>query len=215
MNKTTILIAFTAVLAALAYNSIADSSSLQTLPLKVSAAHQNWMVSQGKLYGSPEELQFRLSVFHKSYNLVVKHNADPEATWTMELNQFADMTSAEIKTKYLGDMSDIDSAIYSEKGEEHVVEENEVFGASVDWRRYVPTTVLNQGQCGSCWAFATASTAEAIYNKKTGKKLQFSPQQILDCSASGSCSGGQHAKAMKYYKKVGGVKITDYTYQGA
>ena len=53
--------------------------------------------------------------------------------------------------------------------------------------------ITDQGQCGSCWAFADAAALEIqhyIQNPSQGM-LKFSEQQIIDCNPWGSgCSGG-------------------------
>ena len=72
--------------------------------------------------------------------------------------------------------------------------------ASFDWRNYQPAVispVKNQGACGSCWTFAASECAESAYALKTGKLVDLSEQQILDCTpnpdhcgGTGGCSGG-------------------------
>ena len=101
----------------------------------------------------------------------------------MELNQFADMDDQEIRAKFLmGDLSEenlksIESAPRATSADAPapiVSTDDGLIGSpsSVDWRKlgYVPP-VLNQGRCGSCWAFSAAAMAEASYNVKN-KSLQ-------------------------------------------
>ena len=51
----------------------------------------------------------------------------------------------------------------------------------------------NQGKCGSCAAYATAAAVETCFKKKTGKFLNVSAQQFLDCAfdyeGAGACKG--------------------------
>mmetsp|Transcript_32651 Transcript_32651/g.29525 ORF Transcript_32651/g.29525 Transcript_32651/m.29525 type:complete len:115 (-) Transcript_32651:732-1076(-) len=55
---------------------------------------------------------------------------------------------------------------------------------SVDWsQRGAVTKVKNQGQCGSCWAFASTGALEAQYFLKTGLLMSFSEQYIMDCDS--------------------------------
>lgn len=50
----------------------------------------------------------------------------------------------------------------------------------------------DQGQCGSCWTFASTAVAEAAWAMKTGTLLSFSEQELLDCAANGArtCATG-------------------------
>jgi hypothetical protein len=68
---------------------------------------------------------------------------------------------------------------------------------SLDWRtKGVVTPVKDQGQCGGCWSFSAAETAESIVAIATGKLMVLSEQQILSCTpnpdqcgGTGGCSG--------------------------
>ena len=52
----------------------------------------------------------------------------------------------------------------------------------LDWREKGKVgPVSNQGQCGSDWAFAVTGALESAYAIKSGKLLDFSEQQLLDC----------------------------------
>lgn len=51
--------------------------------------------------------------------------------------------------------------------------------SSVDWRdQGAVTKVKNQGQCGSCWAFATTEQVESYAFLGTGQLLELSTQQV-------------------------------------
>jgi C1A family cysteine protease len=189
------------------------------------------MVNYGKVYSNPEELNHRLRLFHESYEIVSKHNSDPNASYTMELNQFADMDEQEIKAKYLmGDYDenylksiDTEPRATAEQAGASLFAQERVQGtpSSVDWRTsgYIPKKVLNQGACGSCWAFSISSMSEVSYNIKKGLKgssaKQFSPQQILDCSGGGSCSGGTVSNGVKYMWTKGGISLSQYPYKAS
>ena len=76
-----------------------------------------------------------------------------------------------------------------------------------DWRKYgAETPVEDQGNCGSCWAFATAAAFESNYELQTQTKNvapHVSEQQILDCDRKYGCAGGWWA--FDYIKSVGGL----------
>lgn len=62
----------------------------------------------------------------------------------------------------------------------------------VDWRPSHVTGVVDQGQCGGCFAFAAIGHLEFWHRQKTGRLIKLSIQQALDCSwpQSEGCEGG-------------------------
>ncbi|KAE9553848.1 hypothetical protein FO519_002936 [Halicephalobus sp. NKZ332] len=64
--------------------------------------------------------------------------------------------------------------------------------------------IVNQGQCGSCWSFATAVTMETSYYQKNKKLLKLSEQQFVNCDKQDSgCNGGWMSSAYTYAKGTG------------
>lgn len=82
----------------------------------------------------------------------------------------------------------------------------EALPTSFDWRAYngknYMTSIKNQGQCGSCWAFAAVGVVEAdlnIANSRTGDTYNFSEQYLVsDCLNGNSCCGGHSYTAFGY-----------------
>ena len=57
------------------------------------------------------------------------------------------------------------------------------YSAYVDWRRVgALPRVVDQGACGSCWAFATISALESQNYLVNGKLWKFSEQEVVDCN---------------------------------
>lgn len=54
-----------------------------------------------KNYETVAEHEYRLRVFSENLALIELHNSQ-DHSWTMEVNQFADLTSEEFQAKYLG-----------------------------------------------------------------------------------------------------------------
>lgn len=81
-----------------------------------------------------------------------------------------------------------------------------------DWRdrhgKNWITSIKNQGNCGSCWAFAATGATEALVNLFYNQPLNIdlSEQTLLSCSGAGTCSGGFPSQALDYIKNTG---ITD------
>jgi C1A family cysteine protease len=53
------------------------------------------------------------------------------------------------------------------------------------------TSIKNQGNCGSCWAFAAVGLMEAMILKNDGIEVDLSEQQLVSCNPYGwGCNGG-------------------------
>ncbi|XP_055308019.1 procathepsin L-like [Sitodiplosis mosellana] len=53
----------------------------------------------------------------------------------------------------------------------------------LNWTQHgLVTPVRYQGQCGTCWAFASAAAIESQYVLKTGVLVSLSPQNLVDCA---------------------------------
>ena len=76
----------------------------------------------------------------------------------------------------------------------------------------------DQAACGSCWAFTTVGTLEALahISGKFKDIPSFSMQQLLDCDMSDAgCDGGWMYKAYKYTAEKGIMHYDDYPYKSA
>lgn len=82
------------------------------------------------------------------------------------------------------------------------------------------TPIKNQGQCGSCWAFATVGVFESKKLIKGQGKKNLSEQYLVSCNKDGwDCSGGWFAhdyhwnKAGKRQNKPGARLERDFRYK--
>ena len=90
---------------------------------------------------------------------------------------------------------------------------------SFDWRtKNVVSSVKNQLTCGSCYAFATTEVLESVYAIQTKKSVvEFSPQQLVDCSTGNhGCNGGNFVNSIRYFAGQGGkiATLASYPYTG-
>jgi len=188
---------FVAVLALAAIALAAPTSTMEAQFAEFKAAY-------GKTYTAAEE-SLRFQIFQDNVNYINKHNAEAEAgehTFTVGVNQFADLTLAEFKATYLRPFN-------ASRVRNEVVLPEVAAADDVDWRaKGAVTPIKDQGQCGSCWAFSSTGSIEGANFISTGKLNSLSEQQLVDCStAEGNqgCNGGLMDYAFQYTIKNGGL----------
>jgi len=173
--------------------------------------------SHGKEYHSVEEEAHRLEVFRANLKKIDEHNATPDKTWTMVVNQFADLTEEEFKTNVLGGYIKTPQSGNHPTGADVVVAD---LPENVDWREAgVMTDPKNQGSCGSCWAFATVENIESYAAINNVSLTKLSAQEIttctpnpMHCGGTGGCRGSIPQLAYNYVQLFGLATDKDYPY---
>ncbi len=65
--------------------------------------------------------------------------------------------------------------------------------------------IRDQGNCGSCWAFATTEPLEHVIRINDGVTVDLSEQYLISCNSDGwGCNGGLWAHDYHQWKKVSG-----------
>lgn len=84
-----------------------------------------------------------------------------------------------------------------------------------DWRMMGGVTpAKNQGNCGSCWAFAATGAFESAILIRDGVLWDLSEQQVLSCNAEGySCAGGWMDGGWNLFMGYGAIEESDMPYQ--
>jgi hypothetical protein len=57
----------------------------------------SFVTKHGRSYGTKEEFQFRSDIFKKNLEIIRKENMNPNNTFTLAVNKFADRTPQEYK----------------------------------------------------------------------------------------------------------------------
>ena len=166
-----------------------------------------WKREHGRDYHTEEEEKHRHMIWESNKQYVDEHNKFAEqAGFTLALNLFADLESAEFAHLYNGLLPR--SPNYNSTNVRRVKFSVKDLPAEVDWRKKgVVSNVKNQGQCGSCWAFSTTGSLEGQHALITGKLVSLSEQQLVDCSRSFGnmgCQGGLMDNAFKYIASIKG-----------
>jgi cathepsin L len=164
----------------------------------------------------------RYAIFKANYNKIRHHNAGSHS-YSMAINEFADMTFTEFHSKMTGYKRVNREFLRSKNGPSahHAkkLHANAV-PAAIDWReKNAVTEVKNQGQCGSCWSFSTTGAVEGAHAIATGNLVSLSEQQLIDCSGpegNNGCNGGMMDQAFQYIISNGGITTeAAYPYQAA
>merc|ERR1711962_1922360 len=162
----------------------------------------------------PEEESTRKTIWTNNHAFIKRHNEAYEAgneTYAVGEDEYTDLTNIEFASM-LTSMQGFKSRAANEM---FVLQHSDV-RSEVDWRTdgYV-TPVKNQGQCGSCWAFATTGSLEGAHFKQTGDLVSLSEQQLVDCSTRNlGCNGGIVDWAFQYIQKHGITSEEQYPYKG-
>lgn len=152
----------------------------------------------------------RLPIFLDNMEYIESVN-NQNLTYTLGINQFADLSQEEFQHKYTGltksPSSTSECSTYKSSGKK--------LPNSVDWRnKNVVTPVKDQGQCGSCWAFACTETAESVYALQHGNLPTLSPQELVDCVKTNyGCQGGMIDNTLSFIIQNGLNEEKDYPYQ--
>ncbi|KAL6639343.1 hypothetical protein ACP70R_023073 [Stipagrostis hirtigluma subsp. patula] len=186
----------------------------------------------GRRYSGPEEYARRLRVFAANLARAAAHQAlDPTARHGV--TPFSDLTREEFEARLTGLHAGGDvvqgRAMRGVPAAPPATEEEVArLPASFDWReKGAVGEVKMQGSCGSCWAFSTTGAVEGANFLATGKLLDLSEQQLVDCDhtcgvvagrneCDNGCSGGLMTNAYAYLISSGGLmEQRAYPYTGA
>lgn len=194
---------------------IAVTTARSLSGFKYQAEFNDWKRTHGKSYESDEIEMSRQLIWESNKNYVDNHNnvAAERLGFTLAMNSFADMETAEFKAMFNG--------LIPRDYTNYVSPDVHVFNGSapstMDWRdKGVVTPVKNQGQCGSCWSFSTTGSLEGQHALKTGTLVSLSEQQLMDCStAEGNhgCKGGLMDNAFRYLETHKDETEAEYPYR--
>jgi len=170
-----------------------------------------------KAYATPEERIHRRNLFENNLRDIIAHNRE-EHSWKRGVNRFTDRTTEEFK-RLLGFDKGL-GALYNELDvPTKVFSGSRALPKNVDWReKNIVSPVKDQGDCGSCWTFATAETVESYWALATGQLNVLSEQQVASCTSNphscggtGGCEGGITQLAFEGIMHRGGL-ASEWTY---
>jgi cathepsin L len=192
-----------------------DSTKFQTL--EIEKAWAEFKDDYKRSFTSESEERMRKSIFEDNLKTIAIHNylhSKGLKSYTMGVNQFADMTSKEFAAM----MNGYRRSNKTSRGSKYLSPLTKIqVPDEVDWRKqgYV-TGVKNQGQCGSCWSFSTTGSVEGQHFRSTNTLVSLSEQNLVDCStANHGCDGGNVDLAFQYIIDNSGIDTeASYPYEG-
>ena len=167
---------------------------------------KDFQITYNKYYTN-KDFMTRFEIFKSNFELIQKHNMDTTQTFRMAINEFTDLSPSEFKQIYVGktylsttDYGCLPANLTNDASNTSFNMDIESF----DWRDYnVVNPVKNQGQCGSCWAFATTANAESVWAIHKSELFTLSEQYVVDCAfgpqyLNMGCYGGNMDSAFKF-----------------
>ena len=146
----------------------------------------------GKRYKSPAAEESAMRTFRDNLRKINKHNSQLYgrnlSSYRMAINRWSDKSHDDFREYYglYGNQFDFANDRYVN------YVSREKLPPNVDWNEAgFVTPPQDQGNCGSCWAFAAVGAIEAQIFKSSGNLTALSVQNLLDCSETNiGCDGG-------------------------
>ncbi|XP_055526517.1 uncharacterized protein LOC129719120 isoform X2 [Wyeomyia smithii] len=175
---------------------------------------EKFKLRHNRTYQSTFEHEMRFRIFENNLFQIEQLNKYEQGTAKYGITHFADMTSAEYKQR-TGLVVPSEQERNLIRNPMAVIDENIQLPEAFDWRTLgAVSSVKNQGNCGSCWAFSTVGNIEGLQQIKTKTLEEYSEQELLDCdTVDNACQGGYMDDAYKAIEKLGGLELEkEYPY---
>jgi len=190
----------------------------------------------GRSYANgTDEYQHRMALFQTSLARIDSVNAKNQRegrAWSSGIHKFMDYTEAERKVmmgykpsrRGLHRMTELQSNEQTHlRASSHSQNKTSHLAESFDWAHHLHLPIVNQGDCGSCWAISASEALEAQLQKNgyTSKSIKVSAQAMVDCvpnpqhcGGTGGCDGATGELAYAFVRDHGIPLESDLQYTG-
>uniref|UniRef100_A0A6G1S6M6 Cathepsin L n=1 Tax=Aceria tosichella TaxID=561515 RepID=A0A6G1S6M6_9ACAR len=178
----------------------------------------------GKVYETLEEEARRFSLYLAAREQIRQHNANEQASYKMGLSHLSDRTQEEFaQLNGLGyELGEPKRRVAKAQDHPHLEPVRSASGPladEIDWRQVANrvSSVKDQGECASGWAFAAAGVLEGQETEinRGAELISLSAQQLVDCSEyNKGCQGGTISNALTYVASRGIEPEQAYPYVG-
>lgn len=219
-----------ALISALAfYRSVAHGAAKARLPSpRLVEAYRRWCAKYRKLYATPAELSYRLTVFDGNDKYVaesnqvydqylLEHNEPKVSSPMFAINEFADLSEVEFAKMYTGlKAPEKETMELSAVDEEAATAPEQKVKLSEGLGQGYQTRVRFQGTCGSCWAFTVVAVLEKFAWNTRKQQIDLSQQHLVDCDrGSNGCQGGFPNSGINFVRANDISQASSYPYRGA
>jgi len=152
-----------------------------------------------------------LSNYDDNIQFIKDHNSK-NSSYEVGINQF-------INTTYTNGTSNESSHYIHQNHDMINILDTKQVPKEVDWRhKGAVSSVKNQLECGSCWAFSAVGAVEGGWSLKHHQLYNLSEQELVDCSGylgNKGCDGGSMDNAFQYIIQNGICSNVSYPYNGS
>jgi C1A family cysteine protease len=116
----------------------------------MSARHEQWMATFGKVYADAAEIERRFEIFKDNVEYIESFNTAGNKPYKLSVNKFADLTNEELKVARNGYRRPLQTRPM--KVTSFKYENVTDVPATMDWRKKgAVTPIKDQGQCGKLY----------------------------------------------------------------
>lgn len=198
---------------------VSANTGAEALPAADIARQFTAFISRFKKSYAASTFAAKLKTFTSNIARIAARSKDKLAKFG--ITKFADLSKTEFKRRLGARRPPASAAMVETEYEVSTNAEAELaaFTDAFDWsaRGVFPGVPLDQGDCGSCWAFTTAAVLDAARGIKGLKGDYVSPQALVDCARSdlcGGCDGGHIYCAATFTRTTGFFALKDKPYRG-